>query len=89
MSVVQLSKDQYKSGRVDFSEVISAEQSLLTLQDQMAQSKGAMATDMISLFKALGGGWDPAAVAAANTASAAGGKSELADTKPGMQHNEQ
>lgn len=57
---LQLSRNQYSAGIVDFSEVIDAEQSLLTYQDSTAQTETDLVTDTISLYKALGGGWTPA-----------------------------
>lgn len=59
-SALELSNSQYAVGQVDFTDVIGAEQALLTYEDNLAQSQGTIATDLISLFKALGGGWTPA-----------------------------
>lgn len=59
-SALELAKAQYSVGQVDFTDVISAEQSLLVYEDTLAQSDGQIATDTISLFKAIGGGWTPA-----------------------------
>jgi NodT family efflux transporter outer membrane factor (OMF) lipoprotein len=53
----QLAQDQYKAGLVDFSNVLDAQRSLLSLQDQLAQSDGAVTSNLIRLYKALGGGW--------------------------------
>ncbi len=58
-SAVQLAQDQYKVGTVAFTDVLNAEQALVSYQDQRAQSESAMVTDLISIFKALGGGWAP------------------------------
>lgn len=60
-SASELSQQQYMAGLVDFNDVLNAEQSLLSFQDQLAQSDAAVATDLISLFKALGGGWSAGA----------------------------
>ncbi len=54
---VQLSQDKYKAGLVDFSNVLDAQRSLLSFQDQLAQSNGAVTSNLITLYKALGGGW--------------------------------
>lgn len=54
-----LARDQYTSGLIDFQSVLDAERSLLSLQDQLAVSQGAVTTDVIRLYKALGGGWAP------------------------------
>jgi NodT family efflux transporter outer membrane factor (OMF) lipoprotein len=56
---VELATQLYKQGLTDFLNVIVAEQSLLSSQDALAQSDLAIATDLISLYKALGGGWEP------------------------------
>lgn len=55
----RLALEQYQAGLMDFSNVLSAEQSVVSLQDQLAESRGALATNLVSLFKALGGGWTP------------------------------
>jgi multidrug efflux system outer membrane protein len=57
-----LARNQYASGLIDFQSVLDAERSLLTFQDQLAQSRGQVMLDLISLYKALGGGWTPMTV---------------------------
>ena len=52
-----LAQDQYKVGLVDFLTVLEAQRSLLSLQDQLAVSDGAVTSDLVQLYKALGGGW--------------------------------
>jgi len=42
---------------IDFQTVLDAERSVLSFQDQLAQSKGQITSDVISLYQALGGGW--------------------------------
>ena len=54
-----LARNQYASGLIDFQTVLDAERSVLTAQDQLAQSKGQVTANLISLYKALGGGWTP------------------------------
>jgi NodT family efflux transporter outer membrane factor (OMF) lipoprotein len=51
--------DRYRNGLTDFSDVISAETALLSLEDQFAVSEGQMASGVVRVFKALGGGWAP------------------------------
>jgi outer membrane protein TolC len=53
----ELARNQYASGLIDFQSVLDAERSLLTFQDQLSQSQGQVTTHLISLYKALGGGW--------------------------------
>ena len=70
-AALAVASDKYKSGLVDFNNVIAAQQSLLSLSEQYAVSEGQITTDGIQLFKALGGGWAPMdAEAAAQAAKA-------------------
>lgn len=57
---LELSNSQYAVGQVAFTDVINAEEAVLVYQDNLAQTQSTIATDLISLFKALGGGWTPA-----------------------------
>lgn len=50
---------QYEAGLSDFQNVLETQRSLTNFQDQLAQSRGAAALELISLYKALGGGWIP------------------------------
>lgn len=53
---------EYRSGLGDFSDVLEAQRSLLTFQDELAQSDGTVVSNLIRLYKTLGGGWtSPAA----------------------------
>lgn len=58
-SAFELARDQYSSGLVDFQTVLDMQRSLLTVQDQLAASDGEVTSDLIRLYKALGGGWSP------------------------------
>jgi multidrug efflux system outer membrane protein len=51
--------DQYRAGLVTYVNVLQAQATDLTAQDQLAQSRLALSTDLISIYKALGGGWQP------------------------------
>jgi len=52
-----LSLQLYTQGSVEFINVLSAELSLASSQNQLEQSDANIATDLVALFKALGGGW--------------------------------
>jgi len=52
-----LAQDQYGSGLIDFTAVLDAQRSMLLLQDQLAESEGQVTSNLIRLYKALGGGW--------------------------------
>lgn len=65
--------DQYKQGITDFLTVLDAQRQLLTSQDNLAQAASDVDTSLVSLYKALGGGWqvspeEPAIEAAARNA---------------------
>lgn len=52
-----LSLQLYTAGLRDFREVLDSQRSQLTLQDSLATSTTQVSTNMIRLYKALGGGW--------------------------------
>jgi multidrug efflux system outer membrane protein len=57
---VDLAMQLYVEGQVDFLNVIDAQRSLYASEDALAQSTGTVSTNLISLYKALGGGWQGA-----------------------------
>lgn len=54
-----LASDQYKSGLTDFNDVLDAQRSLLSFQEELAISEGTVANNAVTLYKAMGGGWKP------------------------------
>lgn len=52
-----LALDKYRGGLQDFSTVLDAQRSQLSFEDQLAQSRGAVSSDLVRIYKALGGGW--------------------------------
>jgi NodT family efflux transporter outer membrane factor (OMF) lipoprotein len=52
-----LAQIQYQAGLADFLTVLDSERTLFQNQDQLAQSQVSVITNLISLYKALGGGW--------------------------------
>jgi NodT family efflux transporter outer membrane factor (OMF) lipoprotein len=54
---VEIAQNRYSAGEGDFLTVLDAQRSLLSLQDQLAASNAQITTNVISLYKALGGGW--------------------------------
>ncbi len=53
---VDLSLQLYTEGQTDFLNVLSAQRSLYASEDALVQSERSIATDLIALYKALGGG---------------------------------
>jgi len=54
----ELAKQLNTAGVVDFLNVLTAQQSLFQSEDQLAQSDQTVSTNLIALYKALGGGWE-------------------------------
>lgn len=54
---VDLATQQFSTGLGDFKDVLDAQQALLTYEDSLNESKGNLATNLVELYKALGGGW--------------------------------
>jgi NodT family efflux transporter outer membrane factor (OMF) lipoprotein len=55
---LDLATQLYTQGQTDFTDVLLAQRSLLGSEDALVQSERTMATNLISLYKALGGGWE-------------------------------
>jgi outer membrane protein, multidrug efflux system len=53
-----LSLQLYTAGLRDFRDVLDAQRSLLSLQDTLAASSATVSSELVRLYKALGGGWD-------------------------------
>lgn len=47
----------YGAGQTDFQNVLVTQQSLAQVQNQLADSEGRVAVNLVVLYKALGGGW--------------------------------
>jgi len=55
---VDLSLLLYTEGQTDFLNVATAQRLLYAAEDALVQSERSIATDLIALYKALGGGWE-------------------------------
>jgi NodT family efflux transporter outer membrane factor (OMF) lipoprotein len=55
---VDLSLLLYTEGQIDFLNVAVAQESLYTSENALVQSETSIVTDLIALYKALGGGWE-------------------------------
>lgn len=53
---VTISKDLYKNGLKDFNNVLDAQRSSLQLEEEFVISRGQITQNLISLYRALGGG---------------------------------
>jgi multidrug efflux system outer membrane protein len=55
---VELADQRYRSGLVDFLNVLETQRSLLAVQDDLTRSERTTDQNLVRLYKALGGGWD-------------------------------
>jgi len=70
----QLVRDQYDTGLVPYNNVLDAQRALLFLQDELAISNGAVTSNLVRLYKALGGGWESMESAEDKSENVAGDK---------------
>jgi len=56
---VELVRTLYRTGLTNFQNVLDTERSLFERQDQLSESRGLVAQDLIAVYRALGGGWSP------------------------------
>jgi len=56
-SASTIALQQYRAGLVTYVNVLTAQANELTARDQLEQSRQTFASDLVSLYKALGGGW--------------------------------
>jgi NodT family efflux transporter outer membrane factor (OMF) lipoprotein len=56
----QLARQEYEAGLTDFDQVLRTQRTLLSQEEQSALNVSAETTSVISLYKAVGGGWSAA-----------------------------
>ena len=54
---VDLAIIQYRDGATDFTRVLNSQQALSGQQDQSTVARGQIAQNLVSMYRALGGGW--------------------------------
>jgi len=54
---VELANELYVRGLNDFLNVLDAQRALYVTETELAQSEATMASNLVALYKALGGGW--------------------------------
>lgn len=64
---VTLADEQYRAGLTDFLSVLEAQRDLYANEDQLAQSQTHVTTDLVSLYRALGGGWRTSGTLSSNS----------------------
>ncbi|MGA8179958.1 MAG: efflux transporter outer membrane subunit [Desulfobacterales bacterium] len=66
---VALAETLYTEGQTDFLNVLQAQGALYATEDALVQSTSAVSTNLVALYKALGGGWQDHPSANATTLS--------------------
>lgn len=56
----ELARIQYQEGALDFLRLLDAERTVLEAEDTVTQAETALNTDVVAIYKALGGGWQAA-----------------------------
>ena len=54
---VTMSTQLYERGLTDFLDVLEAQRALFISEDALVQSDRTISTNLVALYKALGGGW--------------------------------
>jgi len=55
---VDVALTRYTKGLTNFLDVLDAQRSLYAAEDSLVQSRAAIDIDLVTLYKALGGGWE-------------------------------
>ena len=55
---VDLALLQYRDGVTDYQRVLDTQEALVAQQDILTSSRGDIATNLVSMYRALGGGWE-------------------------------
>jgi NodT family efflux transporter outer membrane factor (OMF) lipoprotein len=61
----EIARARYRGGLVTYSDVLQAQATRISLEDQVIETNGALSRDTVALYKALGGGWPEMAQGAA------------------------
>jgi NodT family efflux transporter outer membrane factor (OMF) lipoprotein len=59
VAATQVGTGQYRSGTTSFTTVFQLQGAQVTVQDQLAIAQGNIALNLINVYRALGGGWQP------------------------------
>jgi NodT family efflux transporter outer membrane factor (OMF) lipoprotein len=61
-AALQAARQRYSEGAIDFLNVIATQAQLLQSENDLADSDTQIATDLVNLYRTLGGGWEVADV---------------------------
>lgn len=60
-NAADLARNLYQSGLADFQQVLDTQRTQLSAEDSLATADASLRTSLITLYKALGGGWEATA----------------------------
>jgi len=55
---LDLAQKRYRQGVSDFLEVLTAQRTVLQAEQSLADSTATVSSNLVALYKALGGGWE-------------------------------
>jgi outer membrane protein TolC len=55
---VRIARQEYQNGLIDLLDVLEVQRNLYAAQDALAQSDQTVSSDLVAIYKALGGGWE-------------------------------
>ncbi len=55
---LDLARQQYRSGLSNFLDVLTAQRTVFSAEEQLANSTALVGTNLVALYNALGGGWE-------------------------------
>jgi NodT family efflux transporter outer membrane factor (OMF) lipoprotein len=73
---VDIALIQYRDGVTNYQRVVDTEQKLLTAQDRLTDTRGSIASNLVAIYRSLGGGWK---VVQGNDVVPASTRKEMAD----------
>lgn len=57
LSAAEMARQRYSAGLIDFQSVVDTERNVLSVEDSLAATRGEGVMAVVTLYKALGGGW--------------------------------
>ena len=54
---VEIAMQQYERGLISYQPLLESQRALVIQQDAVTESRGLVASDLVAIYKALGGGW--------------------------------
>jgi NodT family efflux transporter outer membrane factor (OMF) lipoprotein len=55
---VEIAEAQYQGGTADYTRVLNTQQALQNEEDRLVSTRGAVALNLVNLYRSMGGGWE-------------------------------